>query len=77
MTTHILPMPTTSAPSRVLGLAGKAVLRFVDFVRAYRARRDLQMLAGFDDHMLRDIGLTRTDVHQIISGRSKVARSHE
>ena len=30
-----------------------------------------------DDHLLRDIGLTRSDVHLMMSGRSKATRAHE
>jgi len=37
-------------------------LRAVDFARAWKHRRDLQVLATFDDRMLRDIGLTRGDL---------------
>ena len=35
-------------------------------------------LLHLDDHLLRDIGLTRNDVHNLMSGRgSKVTRTHE
>jgi len=30
--------------------------------RELRARRDMENLAHYDDHMLRDIGLTRSDI---------------
>jgi uncharacterized protein YjiS (DUF1127 family) len=30
--------------------------------RELRARRDMERLAEFDDHMLRDIGLTRSEI---------------
>ena len=30
--------------------------------RELRARRDTERLAQYDDHMLRDIGLTRSDI---------------
>jgi uncharacterized protein YjiS (DUF1127 family) len=32
-----------------------------------RHRRDIELLAGFDDHMLADIGLTRTDLQDAIA----------
>lgn len=35
--------------------------------RALRNRRDAKMLAGLDGHMLADIGLTRSDVHDAFS----------
>jgi uncharacterized protein YjiS (DUF1127 family) len=35
-------------------------------------------LLHLDDHLLKDIGLTRSDVHLLMSGRgSKVNRTHE
>lgn len=41
-------------------------------------RRIYADLLQLDDHMLRDIGLTRGDVHEIVSGRgAKAARAHE
>jgi len=36
-------------------------------VEAWRHRHDLALLAAMDDHMLRDIGLTRTDVSDAMS----------
>jgi uncharacterized protein YjiS (DUF1127 family) len=35
--------------------------------RAVRNRRDAKVLAGLDSHMLADIGLTRSDVHDAFS----------
>ena len=32
------------------------------FAREARVRRDMKRLAEFDDHMLRDIGITRVDI---------------
>ena len=62
MTTHTLPLTAPSAFARISRLAGAAVLRVVEIARAYRNRRDMQLLSGFDDRMLRDIGLTRGDL---------------
>lgn len=62
MTMQTMLMPTTSATARALGFAGTVASRLVNFVRAYKNRRDIQLLAGFDDYMLRDIGLTRGDL---------------
>ena len=49
---------------------------FVEADRRYRARRQL---AALDDHLLRDIGLTRTDLAVMRSGRHHVSpsRGHE
>jgi uncharacterized protein YjiS (DUF1127 family) len=67
MTMHTLPMPATSALGRIFGFAGTAAVRVIAFVRAYKHRRDLQLLAGFDDRMLRDIGLTRGDLRDAVA----------
>jgi uncharacterized protein YjiS (DUF1127 family) len=41
----------------------KGVTRaFLDLFRALKHRREIIQLADFDDHMLKDIGLTRSDV---------------
>lgn len=41
-------------------------------------RRAFSSLMALDDRLLRDIGLTRADVHQLSSkSRSRVTRSHE
>jgi len=37
------------------------------FVAAWHHRRDLAMLASFDERMLQDIGLTRTDLNDALS----------
>jgi uncharacterized protein YjiS (DUF1127 family) len=65
-------MPTTSAKpglsGPILASLSAAVARFVrPFVEAWRHRHDLALLAAMDDHMLRDIGLTRTDVSDAMS----------
>jgi uncharacterized protein YjiS (DUF1127 family) len=67
MTTHTVPLPAPSVLSRLTGRAWAAALRLVTLVRAHKNRRDLQMLAGFDERMLRDIGLTRGDLRDAIN----------
>ena len=67
MTTQTLPMPASSAAGRMARLAGTVVLRVAAFVRAYKHRRDMEMLGGFDDRMLRDIGLTRGDLRDAVA----------
>jgi uncharacterized protein YjiS (DUF1127 family) len=42
--------------------------RELNWLRAiWRHRRDLELLGSFDDHMLADIGLMRTDLHQAMA----------
>ena len=68
MTTITMTPPTAAKTfARIAELAGTVALRTVNFVRAYFNRRDLQVLAGFDDRMLADIGLTRGDVRDAVA----------
>jgi uncharacterized protein YjiS (DUF1127 family) len=68
MNTITLTPPTGAKPfRRIAGLAGTVALRVVDFVRAYLNRREIQTLAGFDNRMLADIGLTTSDVRDAIA----------
>jgi uncharacterized protein YjiS (DUF1127 family) len=46
----------------VSALVGAAKLRLRQLTRAYRHRNDAAVLAGLDDRMLADMGLTRSDV---------------
>ncbi|MEI2386339.1 DUF1127 domain-containing protein [Breoghania sp. JC706] len=39
----------------------------MNMVRAYRARRTLSMLASQEDYMLRDIGVSRSDLYAALS----------
>ena len=51
---------------------------FSSLIRRSQRRKVYADLMRLDDHILRDIGLTRRDVHDMISGRgSKVTRAHE
>jgi uncharacterized protein YjiS (DUF1127 family) len=52
--------PSASSPWRASIAAAARWIR--QFVQAYRNRRGAATLAGFDDRMLADIGLTRSDV---------------
>jgi len=52
-----------AAPFRaVLALAGTLATRIGHIITAMRNRRDVELLAGFDDRLLADIGLTRSDL---------------
>ena len=68
MTTITMTPPSAAGIfARISGLAGTVALRFAKFVRAYLNRRDMQVLAGFDDRMLADIGLTRGDLRDAVA----------
>ncbi|HEY0441248.1 MAG TPA: DUF1127 domain-containing protein [Xanthobacteraceae bacterium] len=60
MTTTALTASTTTG--FLFALAGKVARRVVEARQAYRHRRAIATLAGFDDRMLQDIGLTRGDL---------------
>jgi uncharacterized protein YjiS (DUF1127 family) len=66
-TITMTPSTGAKAFTRIAESAGAVVLRVVDFVRAYLNRRDIHTLAGFDDRMLADIGLTKGDVRDAIA----------
>lgn len=52
---------------------------FASFFRRSEKRRAHANLLQLDEHMLRDIGLTRADVHRMMSGArpSRGYRTHE
>jgi len=63
ISTNTLPLASPSAGNgRAFGFAGAMARRCVDLFKAWRSRRDLTLLASFDDRMLADIGLTRSDL---------------
>lgn len=61
----------TQTPSHVAWLvntvAGIAVARVREVLQLIKNRRDATVLAGLDDHMLADIGLTRGDLRDAYS----------
>jgi uncharacterized protein YjiS (DUF1127 family) len=69
MTARFPAIPIATAPivsglTAVFALAarwGKAVMR------TFKHRRDTAVLAGMDDYMLADIGLTRSDLRDAVS----------
>ena len=68
MTMHTLPLPAATAVfARISGLAGKAARPLVALGRAYKNRRDMAILASFDDRMLQDVGLTRGDLRDAVA----------
>jgi uncharacterized protein YjiS (DUF1127 family) len=51
---------------------------FTSLIRKAGRRKVYADLLRLDDHLLRDIGLTRSDVHTMMTGRGhKVTRTHE
>ena len=64
LTTSALPVPFAQAFAGIASAAGRLGRRVVT---AWRHRRDATMLASFDERMLRDIGLTRTDLNDALS----------
>ena len=51
----------------LITLAGIVVRRLQQFARAAKHRHDAALLAGLDDRMLADIGLTRGDLRDAFS----------
>lgn len=45
--------------------------------RGAQRRKIYADLLQLDEHLLRDIGLTRGDVDKLVSGRAKAIRAHE
>jgi uncharacterized protein YjiS (DUF1127 family) len=61
------PVAPTSG-SQAFAAVGTAVVRFGRWVAdAWRHRHDAAALAGFDDRMLADIGLTRADLNDALA----------
>jgi uncharacterized protein YjiS (DUF1127 family) len=60
---------TSTAPiaQGLAAFAGIVVRRVQQFARAFKHRHDAAMLAGLDDRMLADIGLTRGDLRDAFS----------
>ncbi len=56
--------PTTLLGTSVLGQFARSL---VDLVTALRHRREVKNLAEFDDRMLKDIGLMRSDVDSALA----------
>jgi uncharacterized protein YjiS (DUF1127 family) len=72
LTALTTPALTTSAVSipfgHVLAIAATVGARLCRrIVGAWRHRRDAAVLAGLDDHMLADLGLTRADLNDALS----------
>ena len=66
MTTSTLSIHASTGSGRVLGL-GVLARCLAAVVQAFKSRRDMQVLASFDDRMLADIGLTRGDLRDAVA----------
>jgi uncharacterized protein YjiS (DUF1127 family) len=63
MTSNIENPKSVAAPVRAMvAVAGFAIVRFKQLATAIQHRRDVEQLARFDDRMLADIGLARSDL---------------
>lgn len=62
MSTNTLPLSVRAGSGRLLAIVGAVARRLAGIGRAWRHRKDLLLLASFDDRMLADIGLTRGDL---------------
>ena len=67
-TTPATPPGGASVRDRLGALALAALARVKEFLRAYRNRGNAAVLAGFDDRMLADIGLSRSDLRDAFAG---------
>lgn len=69
MTARIPVLPIAAAPlvQGFLVLAAFVVRWVKQLARALKHRRDTAMLAGMDEHMLADIGLTRSDLRDAVA----------
>ena len=68
MTTFSISRTTSSLfAGTVAAIAQSAALRVWNLLCAMKNRHDAGLLAGFDDRMLADIGLTRSDVRDAYS----------
>ena len=63
MTSRAIPVTVPFGGNSIIRRAGRLTLAAVaTLARMLKARRDVAELARFDEHMLRDIGLTRANV---------------
>ena len=66
MTAHA-HSPAAPFMQAIVTVAGFVALRLKRVILGFKHRRDAAMLAGLDERMLADIGLTRGDVRDAIS----------
>jgi uncharacterized protein YjiS (DUF1127 family) len=68
MTTPPAPLNDPAPPAVVSKFRRGMIRQWISGLAAlWRHRRDAELLASLDDHMLADIGLTRSDLHQAMA----------
>jgi uncharacterized protein YjiS (DUF1127 family) len=68
MSTNTITLQSAPGPfARAARIAGNVALRAVEIYRSFKSRREMRMLASFDDRMLADIGLTRGDLRDAVA----------
>ena len=60
-------MRATASTLHPTGLLARALASFVALKTVWERRRLVGQMASLDDHMLRDIGLTRFDIDSVLS----------
>jgi uncharacterized protein YjiS (DUF1127 family) len=68
ITSFAKSFPPPATPSKVSAIAVAVTASFKRLARAYRNRADAAALARFDDRMLADMGLSRSDVRDAFAG---------
>jgi uncharacterized protein YjiS (DUF1127 family) len=63
----VLPVAGGALVRALLALVALVTYWLKQIARARRNRREAQILAGLDRHMLADIGITRSDLHDAFS----------
>jgi len=63
----VVPVALGALAGVLIAATAAVARRFKALVRARRNRRDANVLAGLDQHMLRDIGISRSDLNDAIS----------
>jgi uncharacterized protein YjiS (DUF1127 family) len=63
----VLPIAGGTSVRALLALVALVTYWLKQFARARRHRHDAHILAGFDRHMLADIGITRADLRDAFS----------
>ena len=63
----VVPIALGALAGILIAMATNVAHRLKTLARARRNRRDANVLAGLDQHMLRDIGISRSDLNDAIS----------
>ena len=66
-TTELTHVPSATFGEKLTSLVEASAARVAAVWNAVKNRRSIGRLLEFDEHMLRDIGLTRSDVHSALA----------